>query len=120
MVEGAVEVDGEWFDEAVGQQVEAEVDVVGVDGWGVEVGDGGADGHGFDEAVAVGADEAQELRGEVVGGGALGGGGVVVVKCELGVGVPGVEHCAVYGDVGDSEAVCSQRHGRHCKRRIAV
>ncbi len=59
---------------AVGEQVEAQVDIESVDGWRVQVRDLSADRHDFHVAVPVHAHEVQQARGEFVGADAAGGG----------------------------------------------
>ena len=55
VAEDPVEVDGVGRDEAVGEQVQAEVDVVGVERGRLQVGDGGGDGAHVDAAHLVAA-----------------------------------------------------------------
>ena len=61
----AVEVDAVRCDEPVREQMQPQVDVVGVDGGGGDVGDRRADRDDLDAARLVGADQGFEVGGDV-------------------------------------------------------
>src|SRR5690606_18422004 len=88
--EDALEVGAVRLDQPVGEQVQPEVDVIGVDRGGRQVGDAGVDGHRLHAAGLVGADEFAQLGRGVLGVEDDGLGGLDAV--ELGLGEPDVEH----------------------------
>ena len=65
-IDRVVHVNGGGFDESVGEEVEPQVDVVGVGGGFGEVGDGGAYCDLFDHAILVDFNEVEEFDRQVL------------------------------------------------------
>ena len=109
LAEEAVEVDRVGLDEAVGEQVEAQVGVGGALGGRVEV-DGDGDDLGAHAAGGVLARERHELLGDLCGFGGL---------AERRLGVPGVEDGALgrHGGHAVAPGCARRRHGPDLTKR---